>query len=727
MDKYLGKKLGGRYEIQKMIGVGGMSYVYKAYDSIDDRTVAVKILKEEYLHNEEFTRRFKNESKAIAILSHTNIVRVFDVSFDEKLQYIVMEYIDGITLKEYIDQQQDIRWKETVHFTVQILRALQHAHDKGIIHRDIKPQNIMLLPDGTIKVTDFGIARLSRSELRPPVAGEKAIGSVHYISPEQAKGELTDERADLYSVGVMMYEMLTGRLPFEADNAVSVAIMQLQSEAKRPRNINEDIPEGLEEITLKAMQKDTDKRYQSAAEMLSDIDEFKKNPSIRFEYQYFAEEPTRFVDAIAKIKSEEEDVEEEDEEEEKSGAPVLPILAAIAGAIVVVALVFAGIAAYSKIFGGGNAKDTIEVGSFVGMNYAEELANNSEFLRTYSPEFEYANSSEYGKGYIMKQEPQAGSKIKLGGTLTLWISNGEKVTQVPEVTPGENKDVVRARLEQAGFTVVEVKATSDEFDVDTVIKTVPAYPNKAPTGSEIQMHVSLGEEEPDPIAIPNIQNASLQDAMKKFTESGFSEGNIKTVYVNNTAVKDTVIEISPAVGTLIPPTSEITLTVSSGFQDVNIVVPMPDTSVTVDLQVYVDGSLNSTISNTMKNILPNKKGSVEFTVSERKAEYDVTVKIAPAGTTKYAVYTNYTVYGDQGFAEMETTPEFDDGTTKTTTTAPRPTTARPTTTTEPEETDPTEDVDVTDPEPEVTEPEPEETDPEPEETDPETEQTDPVE
>lgn len=666
MDKYLGKKLGGRYEIQKMIGVGGMSYVYKAYDAIDDRTVAVKILREEYLHNEEFTRRFKNESKAIAILSHPNIVRVYDVSFDEKLQYIVMEYIDGITLKEYIDQQKDIRWKETVHFTVQILRALQHAHDKGIIHRDIKPQNIMLLPDGTIKVTDFGIARLSRSELRPPVAGEKAIGSVHYISPEQAKGELTDERADLYSVGVMMYEMLTGRLPFEADNAVSVAIMQLQSEAQRPRKINEDIPEGLEEITLKAMQKDTEKRYQSAAEMLNDIDEFKKNPSIRFEYQYFAEEPTRFVDAIAKIKNEEPDAEEEDAEEEKSGPPILPILAAVAGAIVVVALVFAGIAAYSKIFGGGNAKDTIEVENFIGKNYAEELANNSEFLNTYSLEFEYANSTEYGEGYVIEQEPQAGSKIKLKGTLTLWISTGEKVTQVPEVTPGENKDVVRARLEQAGFTVVEVKATSDEFDKDTVIKTVPAYPNKVPSGGEIQMHISIGEEQPDPVAIPNIQNVSLKDAISKLTAKGFSEGNIKTTYVNNTAVKDTVIEVSPAIGTEVLPTAEISLTVSSGFRDVDIVVPMPDTSTTVDLQVYVDGTLNTAISNTMKNILPDKKGSVEFTVSERKAKYDVTVKIAVAGSKEYAVYTNYTVYGNQGFAEMESTPVFDDGTDETT-------------------------------------------------------------
>ncbi len=674
MDKYLGKKLGGRYEIQKMIGVGGMSYVYKAFDTIDDRTVAVKILKEEYLHNEEFTRRFKNESKAIAILSHPNIVRVFDVSFDEKLQYIVMEYIDGITLKEYIEQQKDIRWKETVHFTVQILRALQHAHDKGIIHRDIKPQNIMLLPDGTIKVTDFGIARLCRNELRPPVAGEKAIGSVHYISPEQAKGELTDERADLYSVGVMMYEMLTGRLPFEADNAVSVAIMQLQSEARRPRNINEEIPEGLEEITLKAMQKETDKRYQSAAEMLSDIDEFKKNPSIRFEYQYFAEEPTRYIDAIAKIKNEEE-LEEESEEETKSGAPILPILAAVAGAILLVALIFVGVAAYSKIFGGGNAKNTIEVENFVGKNYADELANDTDFLNTYSLEFEYANSTEYGEGYVIQQQPEAGSKIKLKGKLTLWISTGEKVTQVPEVTAGENKDVVRARLEQAGFSVVEVMETSDEFDKDSVIKTVPAYPNKIPSGAEIQMYVSIGEEKPDPVEIPNVQNVSLADAKKKLVQSGFAEGNIRVEYRNDATVKDNVIGVSPAVGSSALPTDIITLTVSTGFRDVEITLPLPDTSTTVDLQVFVDGSLNNDISKSMTNILPNKKGTVTFKVSEKKAEYDVTVKIAVAGSGAYEVYTNYTVYGDRGYAQMETTPVFQETTETTviTTTAPETT------------------------------------------------------
>lgn len=253
MENFVGKRLDGRYEIQEIIGVGGMAVVYKAYDNIDDRTVAVKILKEEFLANEEFRRRFKNESKAVAVLSHPNIVKVYDVSFGDKLQYIVMEYIEGITLKEYIEQQKVLNWKEAVHFTTQILRALQHAHDKGIVHRDVKPQNIMLLQNGNIKVTDFGIARFNRGETRTMT--ENAIGSVHYISPEQARGEATDDKADIYSVGVVMYEMLTGQLPFQSDSAVSVAIMQLQSDAKMPREINPSIPVGLEQITMRAMQK----------------------------------------------------------------------------------------------------------------------------------------------------------------------------------------------------------------------------------------------------------------------------------------------------------------------------------------------------------------------------------------------------------------------------------------------------------------------------------------
>ncbi|MCL1830271.1 MAG: protein kinase, partial [Oscillospiraceae bacterium] len=284
MDKYIGKRLDGRYEILEIIGTGGMANVYRAHDRLENVDVAVKILREEFLGNEDFVRRFKNESKAISLLSHPNIVKVFDVNFSDTVQCIVMELIDGITLKEYIDRQGQLGWRDAVFFTEQVLKALQHAHDRGIVHRDIKPQNIMLLANGTIKVMDFGIARFSRSETR--TITDKAIGSVHYISPEQAKGDTTDAKADIYSTGVMLYEMLTGRLPFESDSPVSVAIKQISDTPKSMREVDDTIPLALEEITFKAMAKDPTKRYQSATQMLRDIEEFKRNPSIRFAYKY---------------------------------------------------------------------------------------------------------------------------------------------------------------------------------------------------------------------------------------------------------------------------------------------------------------------------------------------------------------------------------------------------------------------------------------------------------
>ncbi|MDE6657234.1 MAG: protein kinase [Oscillospiraceae bacterium] len=282
MDKYIGRKLDGRYEITELIGVGGMADVYKATDMIDNKTVAVKILKREYAENEEFLRRFRNESKMIASLSHPNVVKVYDVGFSNKLQFIVMEYINGITLKEYIENEEVLTWQDSVHFVIQVLRALQHAHDKGIVHRDIKPQNIMMFEDGTIKVMDFGIAKSAREQAF--TATDQTIGTVHYISPEQARGDQTDEKSDIYSVGVMFYEMLTGRKPFDSDKPVTIAVMHMKNMPKRPRAINPDIPAGLEEIILRAMEKDPENRYQTASDMIKDIESFKSNPSMVFGY-----------------------------------------------------------------------------------------------------------------------------------------------------------------------------------------------------------------------------------------------------------------------------------------------------------------------------------------------------------------------------------------------------------------------------------------------------------
>ena len=273
MDKYIGKKLDGRYEITELIGVGGMADVYKATDLAENKVIAVKILKREYAGSEEFLRRFRNESKMIASLSHPNVVKVHDVEFSDKLQFIVMEYIDGITLKEYIENEGVLTWKDSVHFIIQVLRALQHAHDKGVVHRDIKPQNIMLFTDGTIKVMDFGIAKSALEQAC--TATDQTIGTVHYISPEQARGDKTDEKSDIYSVGVMFYEMLTGQKPFDSDKPVTVAVMQMKNTPKRPRAVNPNIPAGLEEIILRAMEKDPENRYQTAADMIKDIESFK--------------------------------------------------------------------------------------------------------------------------------------------------------------------------------------------------------------------------------------------------------------------------------------------------------------------------------------------------------------------------------------------------------------------------------------------------------------------
>lgn len=664
MDKYLGKRLDGRYEIKEIMGVGGMACVYKAYDSIDDRIVAVKILKDEYLANEEFTRRFKNESKAIAILSHPNIVKVYDVSFGERFQYIVMEYIDGITLKEYIDQQKEIKWKEAVHFTVQILRALQHAHDKGIIHRDIKPQNIMLLPDGTIKVTDFGIAQFSRQETRMNTGGEnKAIGSVHYISPEQARGEITDEKADIYSVGVMLYEMLTGCLPFEADNAVSVAIMQLQSEPKKPCAINPQIPEGLEEITLKAMQKDPQARYQSAAEMLYDIDEFKRNPSIHFEYKYFEDKtPTRFVETVSRVKNEPLEPYPEEEEEESGKKPsLLPILAAIAGALVLITMIFVGIWAVNKLLN-GQVKENVIVPALKGQNYAAVTANPD-----YNEKFKFIANEKWDDtvpaGEIIDQKPAEGKEVKIASEIELTVSKGPQTIEVPQIKEGREKATAKTEIESAGFVVQEVSESSNTVATGLVIRTEPAYPEKAPKGSTVVLYISNGPEPVPEETIPDVTKMAQEDAINKLKEKGFLV-DVQSIEVINhdNYQKGYVISQNPNGNTKAQPGTKIKLTVSSGYKDVQLPIDLPDTTTAVDLQVYVNGEqkTGSELGVNLKNILPSDKKTVTLYLTAQKESYPVTVRISAAGTENYQVYKSFTVNGTTGQATENESVPFDD-------------------------------------------------------------------
>jgi serine/threonine-protein kinase len=641
MDKYVGKRLDGRYELQEIIGVGGMAVVYKAYDTIDDRTVAVKILKEELLENQEFRRRFKNESKAIAVLSHPNIVKVYDVGLGDRIQYIVMEHIDGITLKEYINSQQTIRWKDALHFAQQVLKALQHAHDKGIVHRDIKPQNIILLPDGTIKVTDFGIARFSRSEHRTMT--DKAIGSVHYISPEQARGEVTDEKTDLYSVGVLLYEMLTGRLPFDAESAVSVAIMQLQNEPAKPRDLNPSIPEGLEEIILRAMQKDCDQRYQSAAEMLKDIEEFKLNPSVQFEYKYFVDsDPTKFMDVKRT------DASKTPEKEEKKKSPVVASLIGVTVAIVL-AVGIIGLVAAGKIFGFGpfaaNSSST-ECPDLLGKMYNDVITSEEykDFTITLESK-EY--STEFAAGAIMYQTPEAGKTLKGKKEIMVKVSQGSK-SQILDDYINYNITAVTGNLDALGIPYTIKEVTSDEIASGFVVGTVPSAGEPIVANTEVLIYVSKGGGT-KLVTAENYVGLTEAKAKERIEKNGLTVGKI-TKEESNQYPAGTVISQGITKNSTVPSSTPVDLVISSGCV-VNIYLPVPDRAVkTFKAAVYYNGQNIYTSGDIDPTaISPNSSGvrELKLVISRGLAEFSSST---PTIMVKYnnTNYIEYRVNFDNG-------------------------------------------------------------------------------
>ena len=448
MENYIGKRLSGRYELLKLIGSGGMANVFEAKDLLEDKIVAIKVLKEEYLTNDEFVRRFRNESKVIAVLDHPNIVKVYDVNFTGAEQYIVMEYIDGITLKQYITHQGHLRWKDSVHFVTQILRALSHAHERGVIHRDIKSQNIMLLRDGTIKVMDFGIARFAREDIR--TMDDKAIGSVHYISPEQACGEESDEKSDIYSVGVLLYEMLTGRVPFDGETPEQVAMKHIHQKPIPISKLQPDVPTGLCEIVEKAMQKDKNLRYRSAAEMLAAIDAFKQNPSIVFEYKYMPDEPesVKYSRSVSAIQAEENaprkkkaPVEEEEEIIIKR-SPTILILTGIAAACVITAvLVLLGF----FYWGRDEKVAEIPMPNLVGM-YLDDVRKQDDY-KNFQFQIVENELSEYPKGQIYEQSVTPGVMVKVNRKIKIKLSAGIQVLEVPNLTGSYVGDAEDTRAE----------------------------------------------------------------------------------------------------------------------------------------------------------------------------------------------------------------------------------------------------------------------------------------
>lgn len=516
MDRFVGKRLDGRYEIREIIGVGGMAVVYKAFDNQENRIVAIKILKEEFISNEEFLRRFRNESKAIAMLSHPNIVKVYDVSFGDLIQYIVMEYIEGITLKEFIEQEGSLRWKDAVHFTVQILKGLQHAHDKGIVHRDVKPQNIMVLSDGTIKVTDFGIARFARSDQR--TITDKAIGSVHYISPEQARGEKTDEKADIYSVGVMLYEMLTGKLPFQAESAVSVAIMQLQRDPQLPTELNGSIPQGLEQITMHAMQKTPERRYQSAGEMLSDLSRFVRDPAVTFEYPYFVDSsPTKFVGGVGAVPvagDNDVDTYDEEETETKEKNSIIPILAGIAIAIIA-ALIVLAVIFIPKLF--SDTGDEIECPNFVAKTI-EEIKKNTEYITNFEFEEKWEENPDFAYGIVYEQSEKAGQMLKKDAKITLYISMGPVTKKVPDVY-GKTESAAVSELKSQGFTTVITEIPDDDVKAGLVVKTEPQRTEVVAEKAQITIFISSGKPTKN-VYVPDIVGLTKEAAEMRLKDEG---------------------------------------------------------------------------------------------------------------------------------------------------------------------------------------------------------------
>ena len=569
MEKLIGALLDGRYEILEIVGTGGMAIVYRALDKLENRYVAIKLLREELVSDQSFRKRFLNESRAVAMLAHKNIVDVYDVNFDSHPQYIVMEFIEGRTLKDYMTSVGQMPLKEAFAYCGQILSALRHAHERGVVHRDIKPQNIMLLENGIIKVTDFGIAHVSNFETITMT--DNAIGSVHYISPEQARGKKADDRSDIYSVGVILYEMITGKLPFDADTAVSVALMQVQETPRKPKEWREDLPIGAEQIILKAMEKTPSKRYQSARQMQQDILTFCENEETVFDYDLGEDDlsaDTVVMPSVTNKDNENEDKKDNKPAKKKTKSDKKSFLqrtllrnrlfAGAGGVLLAIIFIIAGA---GIMFSLGSTVNLIDIPYMVGSTITAVQAD-SEIANYFKLNIKEQYSDTISNGIIIEQNPTDG-KYAIGKEITVVVSLGKREAVVPEVN-GVEANQAMVMIKQNDLVPEKIIEKNSSVTEGSVIRCDPPVGTSLSVGDTVKVYVAASTSEgflkvPDVIGVDvGTAQSRFINATVKFKITYQSSDTVETGYVISQS-EDGLSEIDA--------NTEVIIVVSSGPEE----------------------------------------------------------------------------------------------------------------------------------------------------------------
>ena len=596
----LGTMLSGRYEVLKRVGSGGMADVYMAKDHKLNRNVAVKVLKSEYVEDEKFLKKFETEAQAVARLSHPNIVNIYDVGIEDGINYIVMELAEGITLKEYIRKKGYLSPKETVEISTQIASAISHAHKNHIIHRDIKPQNILVSDTGIIKVTDFGIAKATSSNTVTSTA--TAMGSVHYISPEQAKGRFCDEKSDIYSLGITMYEMVTGHVPFDHENGVTIALMHLQNEITPPSQIRDGIPDSLEKIILKCTMKKPEERYQTADDLIADlrlvfedtsggyvgvVPAIDDSPTIMIDQNELTQrintpKKDQKIQQEEPLKDEEQNAYLDEDDEEESGMnskieKLVIVLAAVVGAIILISIIVFVVKS-SGVFKSGKSTTTTSIGTTAESNDTESKkytvdnyigmslsAAREKIDGKFKIKVEEEYSADYAKGLVIRQDPESDTELEEGKTLTLVVSKGtrtEDKVSVPEVV-GKRESSAKSELEAAGLKVFVKTKYSTDVAKGKVISQSPGSGNQVTKNSTVVITVSQGEKPETMVRVPNLRYFTESEARSELKNSNLVLGSVLTEY-SDSVEKGLVIRQTVSSGSKVKEGTAVGIYVSLG-------------------------------------------------------------------------------------------------------------------------------------------------------------------